>query len=463
MKKKKLKTRKKSSIFSKENKITEKYCNSQQDSILVSNYLPEPIKKYAPYKENLLERSRTQWQFGDWESLIKIKKETLLHHPDRVQLAILSAIGHSQLGNIADFRENIHLAQEWGCEINIIKRMIIAGVHNTLGRAAILCGDQESAEKHFESSIAAGEPYADRRLLSNARVTEQLKQLKNLLNNNDIYLKKNLNPNNQNNAYKACENNKITIRSIHHLSCTGGTLFTKCIAALPGVVVLNEIDPYSSLGIDKKGKGIFNPTNVIALLQQSFSDLNANLIDEVFLNEIETIGSIIGKEEKNLVLRDHSHSAYFVGNKIRGNKILHNILQLRFNTKSIVTVRDPIDSFLSLKHNNWIQFTPQTFDEYCFRYINFLKDHNQLNIFRYEDFIAAPEKTLQSICDILHLTYSTEFINLFPKFKFSGDSGRSGNIIKPRPRREYDENFKKEVDNSKYYKNLIETLGYKAL
>ena len=27
----------------------------------------------CPYDENLLERSRTQWQFGDWQSLAEIR------------------------------------------------------------------------------------------------------------------------------------------------------------------------------------------------------------------------------------------------------------------------------------------------------------------------------------------------------------------------------------------------------
>jgi hypothetical protein len=35
----------------------------------------------VPYDERLLERSRTQWQFGDWDSLVKLDRETLQHHP----------------------------------------------------------------------------------------------------------------------------------------------------------------------------------------------------------------------------------------------------------------------------------------------------------------------------------------------------------------------------------------------
>ena len=36
----------------------------------------ESDQSLVPYDENLLERSRTQWQFGDWESLAKLERDT---------------------------------------------------------------------------------------------------------------------------------------------------------------------------------------------------------------------------------------------------------------------------------------------------------------------------------------------------------------------------------------------------
>ncbi|MDD2464765.1 MAG: sulfotransferase [Desulfobulbus sp.] len=415
-----------------------------------------------PYNEHLLERCRIQWQFGDWKSLVKIKREVVQDHPDHGQLALFLSSGYAQLGDIEKSRQFIQLAKEWGCGKLLIGRIIASGVYNSLGRAAALDRQYDRATHHFKSAIAVSVPNGDKLLLSKARISEQLEQLNNTLITNvghhsithygywnrdsKLHLKK-----------------TITVRSIHHLSCTGGTLFAKCIAALPGVVVLNEIDPYSSLGIDKNGKGIFNPTDIIALLHQSFSDIDENLIEEVFLNDIETIAINISKKGRQLVLRDHSHSAYLVGDKIRMQKNLHKLLRLRFDLKSIVTVRNPIDSFLSLRHNNWIHYTPQTFDEYCYRYIHFLQDHHELPIVRYEDFVSNPEKTLKYICSILNISYSTNFIHLFSKFKFSGDSGRSGDIIEPRQRREYDQYFIDEVNSSYNYSKILEILRYPLL
>jgi 2-polyprenyl-3-methyl-5-hydroxy-6-metoxy-1,4-benzoquinol methylase len=123
----------------------------------------------VPYDENLLECARTQWQFGDWESLIKIERETLQHHPDRAKLALLAAAGHLQQGDNNTARQFTRLAQDWGCSKKMISQILIAGVHNSLGRAAAIIQQPQLAIKHFESSIATGMPSADMRLFGQTR------------------------------------------------------------------------------------------------------------------------------------------------------------------------------------------------------------------------------------------------------------------------------------------------------
>lgn len=132
----------------------------------------------VPYDENLLERARTQWQFGDWESLANIERETLQHHPDRARLALLVAAGHLQTDNVSVARQYIRLAQDWGCSKKMVTQILVAGVHNSLGRAAIIGGQQPRALLHFESAIAVGAPTSDTRLLTQARVGEQMAQLR---------------------------------------------------------------------------------------------------------------------------------------------------------------------------------------------------------------------------------------------------------------------------------------------
>ena len=137
----------------------------------------EPRQNVFPYDENLLERSRTQWQFGDWESLSKLERDTLQHHPDRAKLALMAAAGHLQQGSRETARQFTRLAQEWGCSKKLISQILISGVHNSLGRAAAVSGQTQRALQHFQWSIKAGAAHSEVRLLAQARVNHQLSQL----------------------------------------------------------------------------------------------------------------------------------------------------------------------------------------------------------------------------------------------------------------------------------------------
>lgn len=134
----------------------------------------------VPYDENLLERARTQWQFGDWASLTALARDTLQHHPDRAKLALLVAAGHMQIGNVVEARQFFRIALDWGASQDNFARIVIAGVHNSLGRVAALAGQQQRMLKHFESSIVVGTPGADIRLITQARIGEQLQQIKQI-------------------------------------------------------------------------------------------------------------------------------------------------------------------------------------------------------------------------------------------------------------------------------------------
>jgi hypothetical protein len=148
---------------------------SDDDSLVAR----EPIAEVetVPYDENLLERARTQWQFGDWASLAQLERDVLQHHPDRAKLALLAAAGHMQQGDDQAARHYTRLAQDWGCSKRLVSQILVAGVHNTLGRAAAAAGQQPRALRHFESAIAIGAPASAIKLLTRARSSEQLAQL----------------------------------------------------------------------------------------------------------------------------------------------------------------------------------------------------------------------------------------------------------------------------------------------
>lgn len=139
----------------------------QFDSIDAASHL-------VPYDENLLERARTQWQFGDWHSLAKLDRDALQHHPDRAKLVLLAAAGRLQLGQTDEARQYLRLAQDWGCGRQLISQVLISGVHNSIAIAAAVGAQEHRAALHFEESMRVGSPGSDVKLLTQARAVHQL-------------------------------------------------------------------------------------------------------------------------------------------------------------------------------------------------------------------------------------------------------------------------------------------------
>ncbi len=107
--------------------------------------------------DDLINRCRALWRNGDWQSLAAIDYGDIEMHPQRASLALMVATAHQALGQSAQTRVFVGLARQWGCEPQLIARALIAGVHNTLGRAAAAAGRQRShALQHFADAIAAG-------------------------------------------------------------------------------------------------------------------------------------------------------------------------------------------------------------------------------------------------------------------------------------------------------------------
>lgn len=145
-----------------------------QPEMLVEAQLQQTL---VPYDKNLLERARTQWQFGDWQSLTQLSRDDLEHHPDRAKLALLAAAGLLQTGNDAEAKRFILLARDCGVGKRLISQILIASVHNTLGRTFIAKGEDKRALNHFEDAIRIVQPGSDSRLLSESRAVREAAQL----------------------------------------------------------------------------------------------------------------------------------------------------------------------------------------------------------------------------------------------------------------------------------------------
>lgn len=255
---------------------------------------------------------------------------------------------------------------------------------------------------------------------------------------------------------------KPKLRMIHHLACSGGTLVSKCLAALPNVFLLSELHPTTTLH-QGGGKPKFLPSDVTTQARYANVPNVEELAWDIFKSNIQKAHKHIERYSGKLIVRDHTHSDFCVGDTFCEQSSLALKLKDDFELLRVVTLRDPIDSYLSLVKNNWVHFEPKTFDEYCKRVWFFLEEYSDCDVYRYEDFVSDPKKTMLSMSTVLQLSYDDTFLDTFNLFKVTGDSGRSGDVIAPRERKALTNDEIEEFAGSEYYARIANRFKYNSL
>jgi len=249
------------------------------------------------------------------------------------------------------------------------------------------------------------------------------------------------------------------IRTIHHFACTGGTLIAKCLACMPNTQLLSEVEPFSHVQ-ESAGGSRFHPTDLIRLARNSSRGVDRAFEAELFKAGLEIMYQDCRRKGLRLILRDHTHSSYCFGPGISQTPNLREHVRSSYPVLAIVTVRHPLDSFLSVEKLSWLHFEPATLDEYCNRYLRFLEDYEGVPLFKYEDFVAAPVDEMQAMCNALDLPFAEGFEHLFSVHRLSGDSGRTADSIATRERRTMPEWVKRAAAESATYELLSRRLGY---
>lgn len=104
-----------------------------------------------------LDRARAQWFFGEWEALAALDVARWQQHPDRARLALLHAAAQLQMGQADAARLSARQALQWGCSPRLLSQVLVAGVHNSLGRARALARQDSRAALHFKAAVTVGE------------------------------------------------------------------------------------------------------------------------------------------------------------------------------------------------------------------------------------------------------------------------------------------------------------------
>lgn len=196
--------------------------------------------------------------------------------------------------------------------------------------------------------------------------------------------------------------------------------------------LLSEIHPFG--GVDASALTTFQPMVPFQQLIARYGVQDSDLLRHFFLAQLELAEELCRRRAQHLVLRDHSHTDFMQGHE-PGEPAMLACLEGR-ETLSLVTIRDPLDAFLSTYRNGWTAAIANNFERYCQRSLKFMDAYEGIPWVRYEDFCTDPQAVMQIICEQLQLAYNPGFMQVFQQFTLSGDSGRRSATIALPERRE---------------------------
>lgn len=124
-----------------------------------------------------LSSAKANWYFGEWQALIDLDIKQLANHPDVAKFAALKAAAYQQLDDMDNAKIYVQLARNLGCDNALISKLLIAGIHNTLGKVAALKNDDKKMLSHFKSAINIEDKEKNNQLAVQARSVRELADL----------------------------------------------------------------------------------------------------------------------------------------------------------------------------------------------------------------------------------------------------------------------------------------------
>ena len=278
--------------------------------------------------------------------------------------------------------------------------------------------------------------------------------------------------------------------TIHHASCSGGSIISQSLAAATNSVLISEVNPFERIDLDNIGTRSTNPpswdpTSILWHLTYNSEEISSSDKLKFFLTQVDISIHHVKNLSKNLMIRDHTTTTFtFLGQEmwfmdyecqsslIESLKYLYKAKKELMSTfpiaVPILTVRHPLDSYLSARRKNWLEpycGKDLSLDNYCkalIRLNNYMINNESAYLMRYEDFCQDMEITISNLFNKMNVPYIIPSLNDIDKIKVTGKSGRSSAEISLRNRNlEYIDNaLKDQVENSKQYKEYCRLNNY---
>lgn len=257
------------------------------------------------------------------------------------------------------------------------------------------------------------------------------------------------------------DGSKPKIRLLHHLARTGGTVISKCLGCMTGVMLLSEIHPsgarFGSMGPLRQACDWF------ALLTPAEVDQGRST---PFADMIALIHRRCAERGQQLVIRDWTHldflgvpfvprPSYQLG--------LVRALEPTFTILGTATVRHPIDQFLSLRRLKLMQGVLDL-GGFLRGYHRFAAVCRAIGFVRYEDFVLDPQGAMRTLCDRLALAYDPGFSARWAGYdKITGEVGAAATsgAIGRRPRESVEPGLIDAFAANADYRRALALLGYR--
>ncbi len=250
-----------------------------------------------------------------------------------------------------------------------------------------------------------------------------------------------------------------------HAACTGGSMIYRLMVSTFGFSGLAEI------GHGRRTTFGFSPLDPEAQMF-SLGQIDHQEFGSILAGRLINANKLANQNGKRLLVREHTHSYFFnpdVPEVIpKGPSWIADRFEQEIGDKPhvVVTVRDPVDSWLGLRrHFNHLK--PDRFEDYCQIYNQFFdrvedwqKLGNPVHVFKYEDCVVDPETTMSELARFLKLEYTGLDVSAAFNTASSGNSGRQSASLSLRKRRPFTMKLVNATRDNAEYNKLCSRLGY---
>ena len=272
--------------------------------------------------------------------------------------------------------------------------------------------------------------------------------------------------------------------TIHHACCTGGSIISQILASATNSILISEINPFQSIR-DKRIEPFFDPTAILWHLVYNSKEISHTHKLKYFYCQLDISIEHARGLQKNLLLRDHTHSTFnfsdkdiFFMKKKLGSQFLETLryfYELKNKDfdftliKPIISVRHPLDSFIAARKKGWLlpycgggEINLENYCKGLLKFQNYMEKEKSAKVIRYEDICINISECLQRTFLDLNIDYQIPSLDEVNLIKVTGKSGRKTENISLRERliEDVDNELKKQIEVSKYYKEYCKLNKY---